>query len=128
MKEKEIQDKPSSTAVNRKCFIKGILAAGAAPVIVPASVLGKDAPSNKIAIGAIGLGARASGDVPEFSMSEETDALNEALENAVDDLDRAVGAARISEIVESTREVLEDHVDRIREVLVFLKSFKEEEE
>ena len=68
------------------------------------------------------------GDVPEFSMSEETEAMNEALENAVDDLDRAVGAARISEIVESAREVLEDHVDRIREVLVFLKSFKEEEE
>ena len=66
MKEKELQDKLSGAAVNRKCFIKGILAAGAAPVIVPASVLGKDAPSNKIAIGAIGLGARASGDVPEF--------------------------------------------------------------
>ena len=70
----------------------------------------------------------AGEDAPDFSMSEETDILNEALENAVDDLDRAVGAERVSEIVESSREVLEDHVDRIREVLVFLKGFKEEEE
>ena len=53
MKEKELQDKLSGAAVNRKCFIKGILAAGAAPAIVPARVvLGKDAPSNKIAIAA----------------------------------------------------------------------------
>lgn len=70
----------------------------------------------------------AGEDAPDFSMSEETDILNEALETAVDDLDRAVGAERISEIIESAREVLEDHVDRIREVLVFLKRFKGEEE
>ena len=66
MKEKEIQDKPSSTAVNRKCFIKGILAAGAAPIIVPAKVLGKDAPSNKITLGVIGLGALARSVVPSL--------------------------------------------------------------
>jgi hypothetical protein len=36
--------------------IAGMLAAGAVPALVPASVLGKEAPSNKIALGVIGCG------------------------------------------------------------------------
>ena len=52
--------------MRRRGFLGGMLAAGAAPVIVPASVLGQNAPSNKIALGVVGLGARARGDVPAF--------------------------------------------------------------
>ena len=63
---KEKQSKLSGAAVNRKCFIKGILAAGVAPIIVPASVRGANAPSNKITLGVIGLGARARTVVPSL--------------------------------------------------------------
>ncbi len=41
---------------SRKDFLKCALAAGAFPAIVPSSVLGADAPSNKLQIGIIGLG------------------------------------------------------------------------
>ena len=50
----------------RRGFIGGMLASGVAPAMVPAAVLGKDAPSNKVAIGVVGLGARARGDMAEF--------------------------------------------------------------
>ena len=53
-------------ATGRRGFIGGMLAAGAVPVIVPATVLGKDAPSNKITLGVIGLGARARNVVPSL--------------------------------------------------------------
>jgi predicted dehydrogenase len=52
--------------MGRRGFLGGMLAAGAAPVVVPASVLGRNAPSNKIALGVVGLGSRAGGDVPAF--------------------------------------------------------------
>ena len=49
--------------VSRRDFCKrsfaglaGVIAAGSAPVFIPASVLGKEAPSNKIALGVIGCG------------------------------------------------------------------------
>ena len=45
---------PMSTG--RRGFLKGVLAAGAAPIEVPAGVLGKTAPSNKLQIALIGLG------------------------------------------------------------------------
>ena len=41
---------------DRRGFLKGVLAAGAAPVIVPASVFGATAPSNKVQIALIGCG------------------------------------------------------------------------
>lgn len=51
---------------SRRGFMRGVLAAGVMPAVVPAGVLGKDAPSNRIALGVVGLGGRASGDVPAF--------------------------------------------------------------
>ena len=45
--------------VTRRVFLKGILAAGAAPYFVPASALGADgrpAPSNRITMGFVGVG------------------------------------------------------------------------
>jgi predicted dehydrogenase len=51
---------------NRRRFLKVAGAATAFPTIIPARVLGKDAPSNKIVMGAIGLGGMGSGDLNGF--------------------------------------------------------------
>jgi predicted dehydrogenase len=56
-------------ALTRRNLLRGIAAAGAAaafPAIVRSSVLGAEAPSNKILMGAIGLGGMGSGDLQEF--------------------------------------------------------------
>ncbi|OAI44237.1 hypothetical protein AYO42_05000 [Rhizomicrobium sp. SCGC AG-212-E05] len=42
--------------INRRSVLKTGLAAFAAPAIVPSSVFGQNAPSNRITIGAIGIG------------------------------------------------------------------------
>lgn len=54
---------------SRRGFLKSVAAAGTAaafPSIVPASVLGADAPSNKIVMGAIGVGSMGQGDLNGF--------------------------------------------------------------
>jgi len=56
-------------ALTRRRLLKGAAAAGAAavfPGIVRSSVLGAEAPSNKILMGAIGLGGMGSGDLQGF--------------------------------------------------------------
>jgi predicted dehydrogenase len=56
-------------SLTRRGFLKGAAAAGAAvalPAIVPSSVLGADAPSNKILMGAIGIGGMGRGDLGGF--------------------------------------------------------------
>ncbi len=42
--------------IERRSFLKGVIAAGAAPVVVPSSVFGATAPSNKVQVAIIGLG------------------------------------------------------------------------
>ena len=54
----------------RRGFLKAALAAGAAPYFVPAAALGQDgrpAPSNRIVMGAIGMGGRGTGDMADFT-------------------------------------------------------------
>ena len=54
---------------SRKDFIKRILAASAAPLVVPSSALGRDgftAPSNRIVMAGIGIGPRAKDDIRNF--------------------------------------------------------------
>ncbi|MCX7050190.1 MAG: Gfo/Idh/MocA family oxidoreductase [Candidatus Sumerlaeota bacterium] len=56
-------------SVTRRSFVKGMIAAGAAPYIIPASALGADgrpAPSNRIVMGFIGVGGQGSGDMGGF--------------------------------------------------------------
>jgi len=55
--------KPS---MSRRGFLKGAGALAALPAIVPAHVLGADAPSNKIVMGAIGVGGMGTGDLNGF--------------------------------------------------------------
>lgn len=60
-----------SKSVSRREFLKGSAAvAGAAfawPTIVPSSVFGAAAPSNRLAIGCIGLGGQGSGNMKAFN-------------------------------------------------------------
>jgi predicted dehydrogenase len=49
--------------VSRRDLLKSAAAAVAAPYIVPSSVFGADAPSNRIAIGCIGVGRMGTGDL-----------------------------------------------------------------
>ena len=54
---------------SRRTFLQSIFAAGALPWIVPASALGKEgnaAPSNKIALGVLGVGAQGQWDMRAF--------------------------------------------------------------
>ena len=53
-------------APSRRDFLKTILAAGMAPMVVPAHVLGADAPSGKISVGVIGVGAQGTSDMHAF--------------------------------------------------------------
>lgn len=53
--------------MNRRRSLKTILATGIAPLIVPAHVLrSQTAPSNKITLGVIGVGAQGTGDMRAF--------------------------------------------------------------
>ncbi|MHC4170324.1 MAG: Gfo/Idh/MocA family protein [Planctomycetota bacterium] len=61
------EDNRTERNLGRREFLTG--AAGAAlalPVIVPSSVFGTDAPSNRIAIGCIGVGGKGSGNMRNF--------------------------------------------------------------
>ena len=52
-----------SETTSRRTFLKSAAAVAAAPMIVPSSVFGRTAPSNRINLAAIGLGNRGSGNV-----------------------------------------------------------------
>ena len=56
-----MKEKMTST---RRSFIGGALAAGIAPTIVPASVFGANAPSNRITVGGIGVGGVGKWQLP----------------------------------------------------------------
>ncbi len=74
-------------SVTRREFLrKSALAAGAAvaaPAIVPSSVLGANAPSNRIVMGAIGVGSQGHGDMQGFLGKSEVQMV------AVCDVDKA---------------------------------------
>jgi predicted dehydrogenase len=62
------------TALPRRSFLKTLLAAGAAPWIVPAHVLGaggQTTPSNKLTVGVIGVGAQGHGDMQNFLAQDD---------------------------------------------------------
>ena len=54
----------NSLCTTRKSFIGGVLAAGVAPSIVPSSVFGANAPSNRITLGGVGVGGIGSNQLP----------------------------------------------------------------
>ena len=59
----------NTSQITRRSFLKGTAGAGATiaiPAIVPASVCGANAPSNRIVMGAIGVGSQGTGDIQGF--------------------------------------------------------------
>src|SRR5262245_57904472 len=59
----------STGKFTRRTFLQSVLAAGAAPMFVPAHVLGaegKTAPSNKITLGVLGVGEQGKNDLRAF--------------------------------------------------------------
>jgi len=59
----------SEKGLTRRNLLKGILAAGAAPLLIPASAMGaagRPAPSNRLAMGCIGIGGQGGGDMQGF--------------------------------------------------------------
>lgn len=79
-----------ATGLSRRSFLRGAASAGAAvgvPTIVPSSVFGARAPSNRIAIGCIGVGRMGMGDMKAFLRFGEVQVV------AVCDVDAARAAA-----------------------------------
>lgn len=58
---------------SRRSFLKSAAALAAAPMVVPASVFGRTAPSNRVNLAAIGLGTRGSSNVWEDFVSTQDD-------------------------------------------------------
>jgi hypothetical protein len=58
---------------SRRSFLKSAAGLAAAPMIVPASVFGRTAPSNRVNLAAIGLGSRGSANVWEDFVSAQDD-------------------------------------------------------
>jgi predicted dehydrogenase len=61
------------SSLTRRDFLKTAGAAMAAPTIIPASVFGRTAPSNRIALAAIGLGTRGSSNVWQDFVATQDD-------------------------------------------------------
>jgi len=64
--------------VSRRLFLKGLVAAGVAPYVIPASALGaagRPAPSERITMGFVGVGGQGSGDMGGFMNFAEVQAV-----------------------------------------------------
>ena len=90
----------SDHSLNRRSFLKGVLATAAAPLVLPGSVLGLNgatAPSNKLVFGGIGMGNRAMYILPNFlacadlQFAAVSDARQDRLQNAKRAIDQHYG-------------------------------------
>src|SRR5512136_2184519 len=64
----------SQRRLSRRDFLKRAAAAVAAPTIVPSSVFGPNAPSDRVALAAIGVGNRGGGNVWADFVTTQSDA------------------------------------------------------
>jgi hypothetical protein len=67
------RDSIKSNAMDRRSFLRATAGAVSAPMLIPASALGRDghtAPSNRIAMGVIGTGNQGTGDMKNFLRDE----------------------------------------------------------
>ena len=80
---KNMKTKPNTS---RRRFLAGAAGAIAAPTIIPSSVLGKDAPSNRVQMGFVGMGNRGRGVMTALANHEKAQGI------AVCDLHKAYKA------------------------------------
>ena len=66
-----MKSKRTKKVLTRRDFLKSSAAALAGPTIVPCSVFGANAPSNRIVIGCIGVGRMGLGDMREIMGFEQ---------------------------------------------------------
>jgi predicted dehydrogenase len=66
---------PTMSRTSRRTFIKTAACAVAVPMIVPRTVFGKNAPSNRINVGFIGLGNQSKVDLPIFLKNDDVQVL-----------------------------------------------------
>ena len=86
------QDQRPASRVSRRQFLQGVgaaLGAAALPTIVPATVFGAAAPSNRIHVGFIGCGNQSEIDLPAFLGQDDAQVL------AVCDVNTASGGYRV---------------------------------
>ena len=104
--------------LSRRQFLKSSAAAGAAiacPAIVPSSVLGAGAPSNRITLGCIGLGGQGTGNMKAFNGKPDCEVLA-VCDADVKHMERALKTAGLSANSAYTdfREVLvRDDIDAV---------------
>ena len=108
----------SLVELSRRDFLKVSAAAGAAialPAIVPSSVFGTGAPSNRITLGCIGLGGQGTGNMKTFNGKPECEIVA-VCDVDVKHLERALKTAGLSANSAYTdfREVLaRDDIDAV---------------
>lgn len=105
MKNALMDHRQASGKTNRREFIGKTLAAVAAPYVVPSSVFGANAPSNRINIGCIGTGNQGTNDMRGFLQNEDVRVV------AVCDVNRGSGGYRTADQVrglEPARKIVEE--------------------
>jgi predicted dehydrogenase len=78
----------NSTKPSRRSFLKAAAVAVGAPTVLPSSVFGQNAPSNRINVGVIGLGTRGIPDMKVFAGNEDVQI------RAICDVNKASGGYR----------------------------------
>lgn len=104
----------STKSISRRSFLKASGVVLAVPTIVPSSVFGKNAPSNRINIAGIGLGTRGGGLIMETFVKEQNDVRVVAVcdcfvgrrENLAAEINKHYGA-KVCDPVADFRKVLE---------------------
>ncbi|HEY3324165.1 MAG TPA: Gfo/Idh/MocA family oxidoreductase [Planctomycetota bacterium] len=96
-------------ATTRRSFLKSILAAGSAPMFIPATALGAEgrpAASSRLTVGAIGMGGRGTGDMqtflgfPECQVVTICDVRKEHSDRAKDIIDKKYGNTDCKAVVD----------------------------
>lgn len=103
----------------RRSFLKASIALGAAPWIVPSTVFGANAPSNRVTVAHLGVGGRASALIGMFVQHDDVQivALCDCFKNRREDMREKLNAKYGSKVVNAYadfREVLaRDDVDAV---------------
>ena len=109
----------------RRGFLKLVLAAGVAPLLIPNRLLGADAPSGKISVGVIGVGAQGTSDMRAFLTQKDVrvtalcDVNKRNLANAQKVMAEAYGPGAVKEYSDFRELNADPSIDAVLMVLPF---------